>query len=107
MLQQHQIAEMAYQDPLTGLPNRRFLDDVIQQEQDGGSSYIIILDVDDFKLINDTYGHPSGDSILKQLADLLQVNIGSDEVLARLGGEEFVLLVKTLHYKKAYKWPKN
>lgn len=94
VLQQHQIAEMAYQDPLTGLPNRRFLDDVIQQEQDGDSSYIIILDVDDFKLINDTYGHPSGDSILKQLADLLQVNIGSDEVLARLGGEEFVLLVK-------------
>lgn len=96
--QQAQLAQMAYHDPLTNLPNRRFLDEVLKREtalvrRRVCESTIIILDIDNFKEVNDTYGHPAGDSVLIQLAELLRDSIRSSDTLARLGGEEFIVLL--------------
>lgn len=88
--QQKQLEQMAYYDPLTDLPNRRLLEKLIKRElasvqRYGQETVIIMLDVDDFKLINDTYGHQVGDSILMQLADLLQNNVRETDTVARFG----------------------
>ncbi len=96
--QQVQLEQMAYQDALTGLPNRRFLDEVVKRElarikRGEHESSIAILDVDNFKEINDTYGHPTGDSVLQQLANLLRSSIRESDIIARLGGEEFIILL--------------
>lgn len=96
--QQKQLEQMAYYDSLTDLPNRRLIDKLIKQElslmqQQGHESVIIILDIDDFKNINDTYGHPVGDRILMQLADLLKNNIRESDTVSRFGGEEFIILM--------------
>lgn len=59
----------------------------------GQETVIIILDIDDFKTINDTYGHPVGDSILKQLAALLKNNVRETDTVSRFGGEEFIIFM--------------
>ena len=97
-IQQKQLEQMAYYDPLTGLPNRRFFDKLIKQEfssmqRQGHESVIIILDIDNFKNVNDTYGHPVGDNILRQLAALLENNVRESDTVSRFGGEEFVILM--------------
>ena len=96
--QQAILEKMAYQDPLTGLPNRRFLDLVVQAElkrmgRNGRQSCLIMFDIDDFKRVNDTYGHPVGDGVLCEMAKLLQKSMRGSDILVRLGGEEFILLV--------------
>ncbi|MDH4164169.1 MAG: sensor domain-containing diguanylate cyclase [Nitrospirota bacterium] len=85
-------------DELTGLYNRRFfnerlLDEVERTRRYGGSFSILICDIDHFKRINDTYGHPIGDRVLVQVASLLQNNIRSNDMACRYGGEEFALLL--------------
>ena len=97
-IQQQQLEQMAYHDPLTNLPNRRFLEELIKREfslirRYGQETVIIILDIDDFKTINDTYGHPVGDSILKQLAALLKNNVRETDTVSRFGGEEFIIFM--------------
>jgi len=96
--QQKQLEHMAYYDLLTDLPNRRLFDKLIKQElssmqQHSHESVIIMLDIDDFKTINDTYGHPVGDNILKQFADFLKNNVRKTDTVSRLGGEEFIILM--------------
>lgn len=86
------------QDELTGLYNRRFfnerlLDEVERTRRYGGYFSIVICDIDLFKRINDTYGHPVGDRVLVQVASLLQNNIRSSDMACRYGGEEFALLL--------------
>lgn len=61
-----------------------------------------MIDIDDFKEVNDTYGHPVGDEVLKQLAQLLLENIRESDTLARLGGEEFVILLSDTNCDGAY-----
>lgn len=95
--QKEHLKQMAYHDYLTNLPNRRLLDEIIKREialvQKGQvESCLVILDIDDFKRVNDTYGHPVGDSVLQQFALLLERNIRSSHTLIRLGGEEFLIL---------------
>ena len=95
--QQKQLEEMAYYDQLTNLHNRHFFYKVIKKEfslmkRYGYESIIIILDVDDFKNVNDTYGHLVGDQLLKQLAQLILNNIRESDTIARYGGEEFIIL---------------
>lgn len=92
------LEKMAFFDSLTGLPNRRYFDQVLQKEISmssrlGYDSYLIMLDIDLFKNINDMYGHPIGDELLVEIGRLLSENIRKYDTLCRLGGEEFLLLL--------------
>jgi diguanylate cyclase (GGDEF)-like protein len=84
-------------DPLTGLVTRRVLDEAAQSAMTGAASgqgtSLILLDVDDFKSINDRYGHPAGDDVLVQLASLLVGSSRSEDVVSRMGGDEIALLL--------------
>lgn len=91
--------DLAHRDPLTGLGNRRLLVDAYQRltgrfEQNGMPVFLGLLDLDEFKAINDRYGHDAGDAILCRLADLLQQHSRGEDTCIRYGGDEFVLLVQ-------------
>jgi len=94
-----QLTDLANVDELTGLGNRRLVNNVLQEEinrarRSGAEMSVIMLDVDYFKLYNDTYGHPAGDSVLQKLADIMQrATTRAGEVVARYGGEEFILVL--------------
>jgi diguanylate cyclase (GGDEF)-like protein len=94
-----QLTDLANVDELTGLGNRRLINKSLQEEinrarRSGAQLSVILLDVDNFKLYNDTYGHPAGDVVLQQLADLMQrAATRAGEVVARYGGEEFILVL--------------
>lgn len=86
-------------DPLTGALNRRAFNARAEQEiaharQSGNGLSVLMCDVDHFKRINDSYGHPAGDQILKELVTILRAHIRKDDLLARIGGDEFVLLLR-------------
>jgi diguanylate cyclase (GGDEF)-like protein len=98
---------MAYYDPLTDLPNRRLLEKLVKREiasmqRYGYETVLVILDIDDFKNINDTYGHPVGDNMLRQLADLLINNVRDSDTVARFGGEEFIILMPKTSVEEGY-----
>ncbi|MFG1928602.1 diguanylate cyclase [Cryptosporangium sp. NPDC048952] len=89
---------LAVTDALTGLPNRRHFEQALHTEiartrRHGRPLSLVILDLDHFKAINDTYGHPAGDAVLVQVAALLQQSTRGGDVIARFGGEEFVWLL--------------
>src|SRR3984957_17777447 len=101
------VARLASEDPLTGLPNRRIfrsaLDQVSRQHHapDGASSpesgfAVLFLDLDRFKVVNDTIGHRVGDLLLQEVAKRLQEPLRPDDVLARLGGDEFAIVVPSV-----------
>ncbi|WP_342076302.1 diguanylate cyclase [Yoonia sp. SS1-5] len=88
--------QAALTDPLTGLYNRRYVDPhlgrlVEQSRLSGQALAIMMLDIDHFKSINDRFGHPAGDSVLVQLADRLRENLRAIDLVARVGGEEFLI----------------
>ena len=95
---QAELAEARRQattDPLTGLANRRSLDEALQGALAGRAPLaLVLLDVDHFKVVNDTHGHPAGDLVLRHLAGILAEAAGEDAVPARFGGEEFALLLR-------------
>lgn len=96
--QRDQLETLAAKDPLTGIYNRRTLvddlDRVYQIVQRNGQPYaMLVLDLDNFKNINDQYGHLAGDQVLMQFARLLDANIRKGDRLYRYGGEEFVIVV--------------
>jgi diguanylate cyclase (GGDEF)-like protein len=96
--QNQQLQKQAIHDPLTGLYNRLFFDEALHKEvlrcqRMAAPLGLLFADVDRFKSLNDTYGHPFGDLVLKKIAELFQSSIRSTDVLARYGGEEFVVLV--------------
>ncbi len=98
---QGQLHEQANRDPLTGLYNRRYLDTTLERElarcqREGQPLSLVLIDIDHFKLINDTYGHLAGDEVLKQLADMLSAQARSADVVCRFGGEEFLLLLPNM-----------
>jgi len=87
----------ALHDSLTGLPNRRYLDDVLkaraeQARRNGGRLALLHIDLDRFKQINDTLGHAAGDAMLVHTAQTLRGNVGADDFVARIGGDEFVVV---------------
>lgn len=91
-------ARLAATDPLTGLPNRRFFDEFAKLDMDrflrfGKPSSLLMVDLDHFKNINDTYGHAAGDEILCRVASLGKLVFRSGDLFARWGGEEFVCLL--------------
>jgi diguanylate cyclase (GGDEF)-like protein len=92
------IQELAHRDELTGLANRRHMAALIEAERErcerlGGRLCLAVLDIDRFKRINDTHGHPTGDRVLGAFAKEAQAALRSTDVLARWGGEEFMLLM--------------
>ncbi|MEL7075827.1 MAG: diguanylate cyclase [Cyanobacteria bacterium J06648_1] len=101
------LAEVAHQDGLTGLANRRYFDrqllDKLQLAQKTGNPLsLILIDVDEFKLYNDTYGHVEGDCCLRRVASMLgQIFADSENLAARYGGEEFVCILPNANFAEA------
>lgn len=97
-LQEENLKEMAYKDALTGLNNRRAFLQCLQDELDGASLShsvsVIMMDVDKFKVYNDSFGHPAGDTLLRRVGDVLKDHMSPEVIAGRYGGEEFILLVK-------------
>ena len=96
------VRNMANRDPLTGLANRRVfeqaLDDLVDGEKHGA---LLLVDVDDFKKVNDTLGHQEGDRILRLIAGVLQRCVRTSDISARIGGDEFALLLPDCDVKTA------
>jgi len=95
---QDELHAMSITDALTGLPNRRYLMDRLEEEVARAERYeyplsCLMLDLDRFKLVNDQFGHQTGDVVLKELAQLLIENIRMVDIVARYGGEEFVIIL--------------
>ncbi len=110
-----QLREASLTDPLTGLWNRRFIHDVLQKDIAAFVKYknylmkaknqrgttvedavfgLFLMDIDFFKKVNDTYGHDAGDQVLKQFAAILMDSVRQDDVVMRVGGEEFLVVLK-------------
>ncbi|RVT97860.1 PleD family two-component system response regulator [Rhodovarius crocodyli] len=85
--------EMAVTDPLTGLRNRRYVRRHLDGLLRGGEVAVLMLDLDRFKPINDTWGHNVGDAALREIANRLRVNLRASDVVARWGGEEFLVVM--------------
>lgn len=106
---QQVLNDLAFQtehDPLTGLRNRRAFDRILARElerarRSGAALALAMFDLDDFKAVNDTYGHPCGDEVLTALARVLLEGTRSYDVAARLGGEEFALVMPETGLSKA------
>ncbi len=92
------LAELSIRDALTGVYNRRFMTDFLQRELDrarqtGSRVYVLMLDIDHFKRINDTYGHGFGDHVLLACAQAIQNTLRKSDVIVRYGGEEFAIIM--------------
>ncbi len=95
------IHRLAYYDHLTNLPNRRLMMDRLNQalassERSGHHGALLFLDLDNFKVLNDTRGHAVGDLLLKEVAQRLRVEVREGDTVSRLGGDEFVVLLEEL-----------
>ncbi|MGD9997565.1 MAG: diguanylate cyclase [Ilumatobacteraceae bacterium] len=90
--------ELAHRDPVTGLLNRRALMAALDERLDARrDSAVLFLDLDDFKSVNDTYGHDAGDEILRVFADRLSSAVREHDIVARLAGDEFVVVAQSQH----------
>jgi diguanylate cyclase len=103
---QAKLKEQAVRDPMTGLFNRRYLDTIVPHElarcaRDGVPLCIMMMDIDHFKRVNDTYGHQGGDEVLKALASVLTDSVRVSDVACRYGGEEFLLLLPNMPVENA------
>lgn len=92
------VRDLAMIDPLTGIYNRHYFNEVLRREQqrvkrDYYSICILMMDIDDLKKINDYYGHLSGDKVICNIANILKSSIRESDVLARYGGDEFIILM--------------
>ena len=93
---------LAYHDSLTGLPNRRLLDDRLAQaihlaQRRDRKLAVMLIDLDDFKEVNDSLGHRAGDAVLREVAQRLALCVRKADTLARHGGDEFVIVVSDIH----------
>ena len=102
------LRSMAHYDLLTGLPNRHLLNDEIYHsiylyERYNQESMICFIDLDGFKVVNDTYGHTIGDKLLQEVAKRIKATIRSTDTLLRLGGDEFLLILNNIEKEKSIK----
>jgi diguanylate cyclase (GGDEF)-like protein/PAS domain S-box-containing protein len=100
---EEQIAYLAYHDSLTGLPNRSLLHEHLElalarARRTGRSVALMYLDLDDFKLVNDSFGHEAGDELLRSVAARLDTRRRTTDLLARQGGDEFLLLISDVEH---------
>jgi diguanylate cyclase (GGDEF)-like protein len=91
------LKELALTDALTGLPNRRAVEDWAKGQlsaaiRHGFSFWVVITDLDNFKIVNDTYGHEAGDTVLKEFAGILKKRLRNSDICGRTGGEEFIMI---------------
>jgi diguanylate cyclase (GGDEF)-like protein/PAS domain S-box-containing protein len=98
---EEEAQRLAYHDALTNLPNRRLLADRLQQAlassaRNGRRGALLMIDLDNFKTLNDTLGHTVGDSLLEQIAQRLESFVREGDTVARLGGDEFVVVLENL-----------
>lgn len=101
-----QYEGLAMRDELTGVYNRRYLEEVGNQKlaqalRHNEATCLLMLDLDHFKEVNDTHGHPFGDSVLQEFANLMQRHCRSEDIVARVGGEEFIVLLSHCDLQKA------
>ena len=92
------IAELSIKDELTGTYNRRYLLDMLEKEITRYKRYktpfgVAIFDIDNFKRINDTYGHPTGDAVLREFSSIINSNKRESDIFGRFGGEEFLIIL--------------
>jgi diguanylate cyclase (GGDEF)-like protein len=92
------LSELSLKDPLTGLANRRYFQKVLTREIDvvarsGEPALLLMLDIDHFKKVNDTFGHPAGDKVLQVIGKTLATCVRPMDTVARFGGEEFVIIL--------------
>ena len=92
------LQELALTDPLTGLPNRRAIEDWAARQlsaaaRHGFSFWVALADLDNFKAVNDTYGHDAGDTVLKSFAQILKSKSRRSDICGRIGGEEFLIVL--------------
>ncbi|MCM4076627.1 putative bifunctional diguanylate cyclase/phosphodiesterase [Paractinoplanes hotanensis] len=88
------LREQASTDGLTGLANRTHFTDQLQQHLEAGRSpSVLLIDLDDFKTVNDTMGHAAGDALLVEVAERLRATVRADDLVSRLGGDEFTILL--------------
>lgn len=98
---EERISHMAHHDALTGLPNRTLLEDRLRQaisqaQRSGRSLTVVFIDLDNFKMVNDTLGHKVGDELLKVIAQRMVQCVRQSDTVVRLGGDEFVIVVNDL-----------
>jgi diguanylate cyclase (GGDEF)-like protein len=95
LLAQEQSRHLAMHDSLTGIFNRQGMDDQLSRfrPQVGRTMAIVSLDLDSFKAVNDTYGHGAGDLVLMQVARIISSHVGQADIVARMGGDEFMIVV--------------
>lgn len=105
ILQEQQLAHMATHDPLTNLPNRVLFNDrlkqaIVEAERHECMVAVLFLDLDSFKLINDTHGHETGDQLLRAVAKRLSACVRSVDTIARLGGDEFIIVLPEVSHEQ-------
>ena len=103
---QYKLQQQTIRDPLTGAFNRRYLIETLDREmansiRNGYPLCLMMMDIDHFKKVNDTYGHQAGDEVLKRLVGLLEQTTRKGDVVCRYGGEEFVVLLPRISLKDA------
>lgn len=93
-----ELSEWVEHDPLTGLYNKKaaqtLIDDYLSGDGKGGKHTLLFCDLDDFKSVNDTLGHPFGDALLSNISDKFSITFRREDILCRIGGDEFVILMK-------------
>jgi diguanylate cyclase (GGDEF)-like protein len=102
-----EYAKLAATDPLTDIPNRRFFLEFAELDMNrslrfGAPSSLLIVDIDRFKNVNDTYGHAKGDAVIRRVAEVCTNSIRSCDLFARLGGEEFVCILSQIDGQGAF-----
>ncbi|MCK5394562.1 MAG: EAL domain-containing protein [Gammaproteobacteria bacterium] len=99
VIAERKVSLLAYRDTLTGLPNRLLFADrmeqaVMRSERSRTSMALMLVDIDDFKLVNDSFGHDAGDKLIKAVGELISKSLRRADTIARLGGDEFAVIIE-------------